>query len=302
MAFGATIASSVGWNLEPPLLAEAGLVVAAYALRAHSLARRSRPVPAWRQGCFYLGVLLLLAALVSPIDTIGESRAFWVHMAQHLLIGDLAPLAILLGLTGPLLRPVLAVPIVSRLRILAMPLVALPLWALALYAWHLPALYEAALEHPALHALEHLSFFAGGMVMWAAVIEPIPGPGWFGAGAKAAYVLAVRTLAAVLASVFIWAGTPLYPGYGPAERAWGISPLTDQQIAGAIMFIEGAIVTLAVFAWLFLRWEREAELRQSLLDAGADARVASRTARYGRRSPALPRSSPPPAAPDRSGG
>jgi putative membrane protein len=296
MQFGMTVGD---WNLDPLLLGAAAVVVAAYAVRAHSLAASGRGVPGRRQACFYCGIGLLLAALVSPIDTIGESRLFWVHMAQHLLIGDLAPLAILLGLTGPLLRPILAAPLVPRLRVLAFPLVALPLWALVLYAWHLPALYEAAIDHPAIHALEHITFFTAGLAMWAAVIEPMPGPSWFGAGAKAAYVLVVRTVAAVLASVFIWAGSALYPVYGEGERISGVSALADQQIAGAIMFIEGAFVTLAVFAWLFLRWEREAELRQSLLDAGADARVASRTARYGRRSPALPRSSPPPAAPGR---
>jgi cytochrome c oxidase assembly factor CtaG len=290
----------VGWNLDPVLLGEAAVVATAYGVRARSLGAAGRGVPAWRRACFYLGIGLLLVALVSPIDTIGESRAFWVHMVQHLLLGDLAPLLILIGLTGPLLRPVLALPLVPKLRVLAFPLIALPLWALILYAWHLPALYEAAIDHPAVHALEHFSFFAAGLAMWAAVIEPIPGVSWFGTGAKAAYVLAVRTVGAVLASIFIWAGSPLYPGYRGGERIWGVAPLTDQRIAGAIMFVEGATVTLAVFAWLFLRWQREAELRQSLLDAGADARVASRTARYGRRSPALPRSAPPPAAPGRS--
>lgn len=295
-------AAAPGWNLSPTLLLEAAVVVLAYALRTRTLARRGRPVPGWRQGCFYVGIALLLLALLSPIDTIGESRLFWVHMVQHLLIGDLAPLVILLGLTGPVLRPVLATARVSRLRWLAGPFVALPIWVLVFYAWHTPAMYEAALENGLAHGLEHLSFFAAGMLMWAAVLEPIPGPVWFGAGAKAVYVLVVRTFAAVLASVFIWAGEPLYPAYRAGERIWGISPLSDQQIGGAIMFVEGGFVTVAVFAWLFLRWEREAELRQSLLDSGVDARVATRTARYGRRAPAPSRSAPRPGAPGRSAG
>jgi cytochrome c oxidase assembly factor CtaG len=276
----------LGWNLDPALMAGAALVAGAYAVRAHRLERLGRGVPIWRQACFYTGVAVLLTALVSPIDSIGESRLFYVHMAQHLMIGDLAPLLILLGLSGPMLRPVLAAPLVMRLRPLGNPLVALPLWVAALYAWHVPALYEAALENSAVHDLEHTCFFAAGLLMWAAVIEPLPGPLWFGNGLKAAYVLVVRTFSAVLATVFLWAGTPIYAGYRAGEQAWGISPLTDQQIGGGIMFIEGATVTLLVFAWLFLRWVSEAELRQSLLDAGADARVATRAARYGRRSPA----------------
>ena len=77
-------------------------------------------------------------------------------MAQHLLLGDLAPLCLLAGLTGPLLRPILALPGVMRLRVLANPFVAFPIWAANLVLWHLPVLYEGAVESSALHALEHV--------------------------------------------------------------------------------------------------------------------------------------------------
>jgi cytochrome c oxidase assembly factor CtaG len=275
------MSESIGWSLDPGAIAAVALVGGAYAVRTRNLGRAGRPVRAAKRACFYLGLAILLAALVSPIDTIGESRAFYVHMVQHLMLGDLAPLAIVLGLSGPILRPLLALPLVGKLRVLAHPLVALPAWALAFYAWHLPAAYEAALAHPAVHALEHLSFFATGLMICAAVIEPLPGPAWFGNGAKAAFVLGVRTLGGVLATIFIWAGQPLYPDYASGERAWGISPLTDQTIGGAIMFVEGATVTLFVFGWLFLRWTRESETRQSLLEAGRDPVRAGRAARYG---------------------
>ncbi|MGA9371749.1 MAG: cytochrome c oxidase assembly protein, partial [Solirubrobacterales bacterium] len=271
----------VGWSFDPASIIAVLVVGSAYFIRVRALRRSGRRTGRARQGCFYAGLLILVAALISPIDTIGETRAFYVHMVQHLMLGDLAPLAIVLGLSGPILRPVLALPGIARLRILAHPLVALPVWAIAFYAWHLPALYEAALAHPAIHALEHISFFSTGLLVWAAVIEPLPGPAWFGDGAKAAYVLVIRTLSAVLASIFIWAGTPLYPDYAAGERAWGISALTDQTIGGAVMFVEGAIVTLVAFAWLFLRWARQAELRQGLIDDGYDDLAASRAARYG---------------------
>jgi putative membrane protein len=273
----------VGWSLDPAAIASITAIGAAYATRVRTLRRGGRRVAAAKQACFYAGLTILLAALISPIDAIGESRVFYAHMIQHLMLGDLAPLAIVLGLSGPILRPVLALPLVGRLRVLAHPLVALPAWAIAFYAWHLPAAYEAALASPAVHALEHLSFFATGLAIWTAVIEPLPGPAWFGNGAKAALVLAVRVLSGVLATIFIWAGQPLYPDYAPGERLWGISPLTDQTIGGAIMFVEGATVTLVVFAWLFLRWTRESELRQALLDGGHEARAATRAARFGRR-------------------
>jgi putative membrane protein len=236
---------------EPLQIAPVALSALLYARRAATLARRGRPVPISKQLWFVAGLGLLAAAVATPIDTIGEERLFWVHMVQHLLIGDLAPFCVVKGLTGPLLRPLLALRGVQRLRVLAHPLVALPLWSVNLYVWHLPALYQAALGHSGLHALEHGLFFASGALMWAAVLEPLPGVRWFGAGWKAAYVLVVRTVGAGLAMVFIWAGHPLYDWYG--------TPLSDQVIGGAIMFTEGSMVTLAAFAWLFLGWIQSPE-------------------------------------------
>ncbi|MDQ3876649.1 MAG: cytochrome c oxidase assembly protein, partial [Actinomycetota bacterium] len=218
----------------------------------------------------------------SPLDALGEEQFFFAHMLQHVILGDLAPLAFVAGVTGPVLRPVLALPGVERLRVLAHPLVALPLWALSLYAWHLPALYEAALHHSSVHALEHLFFFTGGALMWAAVLEPLPGPVWFGTGAKLGYVVVVRLFETVLGNVFIWAGDVFYSTYEEAPRRWGISPLADQGIAGSIMMIEGSIVTVAALAWLFLRLAGEGELRQQLLERGLDPRAVNRAVRYGR--------------------
>lgn len=228
-----------------------------YARRSATLARRGRPVAVSKQISFFAGLLLLAIALASPLPRIAEERLFWVHMVQHLLLADLAALAIVLGLDGRLLRPLLANRAVRKLRVLAHPLVALPLWAATLVLWHLPGPYQAALGSGGLHTTEHLLFFSTGALMWAAVLEPLPGPRWFGAGAKAVYVLAVRTVAAVLASVFIWSETVFYPDYAAGERLSGIAPLTDQRIGGAIMFVEGGIVTLVAFAWAFMHWMRE---------------------------------------------
>ena len=92
-----------------------------------------------------------MIAFSPPLESATDDR-FAAHMAQHLLLGDLAPLALLAGLTGPLLRPLLALPPLRVLRVLAHPLVALPLWAVNLYVWHLPVMYEAAIANDAVHA------------------------------------------------------------------------------------------------------------------------------------------------------
>jgi cytochrome c oxidase assembly factor CtaG len=269
-------------TLDPLQLGPLLLAAVLYAVRVRTLGRRGRPVGAPRQAWFYAGMALLVLAVASPIHEIAETRLFWVHMVQHLLIGDLAALAVVLGLTGPVLRPLLAFPPVRRLRFLGHPLIALPLWVLNLCLWHVPSIYQGALAHDALHALQHELFFTTGVLMWAAVVEPLPGPSWFGTGWKAVYVLAVRGAGSVLGSVFIWSGSAFYGRYAAGERAAGISPLTDQTIGGSIMFVEGSVVTLGVFVWLFLRWTREAELRQSLVDSGHAPNLADRAARYER--------------------
>lgn len=298
LPIGHVAPQSGGWNIDPLTVAAASLACLLYGRRASALAARGRGIAPWRRISFYLGVAILVLALLSPLDSLGEEDLFYAHMAQHLAIGEVAPLLILVGLSGPMLRPVLAFRPVRRLRGLMHPLIALPLWALNLYLWHLPAFYEAALDHTLLHAFEHGCFFLAGLLMWGALLEPLPGPRWFGSAQKAGYVLVVRALGcAILGNIFIWAGTPFYPFYAAGERAWGIAPLTDQQVGGALMFIWGALITVSLFSWMFLRWIREAELRQSLLESGSEPRVATRAARYGRRLPARrppARPAPPP--------
>jgi putative membrane protein len=262
-------------------LAPIAVVAVAYGVRARTLQRRDQPVPGWRIGLFALGLVLLLVAVASPIARIGEEELFAFHMAQHLLIGDLAPLCLLAGLTGPVLRPLLALPGVMRLRVLANPLVALPIWALNLVLWHVPAVYEAAVENGAVHALEHVAFFSAGVVLWLPVLETLPAPEWFGTGAKLGYVVAVRLVATVLGNVFVWSGSVFYDVYGDGEYL-GLSPEGDQSLAGSLMMLEGSVVTIVAIAWLFLRLAQEGEIRQELLERGHDPRLVRRAVRYRR--------------------
>ena len=273
--------AATGWAFDPLQLAPIAILAVLYWRRAHTLARRGTPVPRGKQALFATSIALLLAALVTPLDTLGEESFFWAHMAQHVLLGDLAPLCLVAGLTGPVLRPVLAGPVFEKLRILTHPFVALPLWAVNLYAWHVPTLYEAALHHDAVHALEHVLFFTCGALMWAPVVEVLPGAEWFGTGAKLAYIFVVRFIETILANVFLWSGHPFYSTYDH-HPIWGVSAASDQVYAGAVMMAEGGIVTLVAIAWLFLRMASEGELRQQLLESGLDPRQVRRAVRYGR--------------------
>jgi putative membrane protein len=270
------------WRLEPLQLVPTLVVAALYWRRVRTLRRRGTPVEPWRPWLFGLGIGLVLLALASPIDAFGEEEFLSFHMLQHVILGDLAPLALVAGLSGPILRPVLALRPINALRFLTHPLVALPLWTLDLYVWHLPFLYQAALHHDSIHALEHLLFFTCGGLMWAPVLEVLPAPEWFGTGWKLGYIVAVRLIETVLGNVFIWSGKVFYPYYEHAHPRWGISALHDQGLAGAVMMLEGSIVTIAALAWLFLRLASEGELRQELLERGLDPRAVQRAVRYGR--------------------
>jgi cytochrome c oxidase assembly factor CtaG len=274
--------AATGLTVDPLQVAPIVAIGLLYWRRTRTLARRETPVTAWRQWSFYGSLGLLLVALVSPVDSLGEQDFFFMHMLQHVILGDLAPLAFVAGLTGPVLRPVLALPVFDRLRVLAHPFVALPLWAVSLYVWHLPAFYQAALHHDAIHALEHFCFFSFGALMWAPVLEVLPAPEWFGTGAKLGYIAVVRVIETILGNIFVWSSKPFYPWYVHTHNLWGISPIRDQNLAGVVMMGEGGLVTLVALSWLFLKLAAEGELRQQLLESGLDARAVRRAVRYGR--------------------
>jgi putative membrane protein len=246
-------------------LSGTALLVAAYAIAFARVRRRASP---WRAASFALAVAILLVAFVAPLD-----QRFSLHMVQHLLIGDLAPLFVVLGLDGPLLRPLLALRPVRALRPLAHPLVALPVWAANLYAWHTTALYDAALDHEAVHALQHSMFFACGMLVWSALLEPLPGPSWFTSARKLVYVGAMWLASLGLAQFLLWSGRTYYVRY---------HDLSDQRAGGGVMLVEGTLVMVGVVFWLLLRSFAEGERRERLVATGVAPAAAARAARYGR--------------------
>jgi cytochrome c oxidase assembly factor CtaG len=237
--------------------------------RAMVLSWDGRPVPVWRQICFGSGLAIVAFALFSPIGHIAEELVI-AHMVEHLLLGDIATLLLVLGLTRSLLQPILAIRAFNRLQVLTHPAVAFPLWALNFYLWHVPAVYDAAYGTAPIHALEHTTFIFFGCLMWMPIFGPLPKPQWFSAGWKVAYVIAVRFAGAILGNVLMWSGTALYPIYRPGERYWGISPIADQSTAGVIMMIEGTFLALGVLAWVFFEVAREGTEKQRLLDLARD--------------------------------
>jgi putative membrane protein len=258
-----------------------------YRARAQTLREEGRPIPRWRQQCYASGLVVLAIALSPPVDKLSD-ELLMVHMVEHLLIGDIAALLIVLGLTGPLLGPALRLRWVSWLRFFTHPVVAVVFWAVNFYVWHIPALYQAALRHDTVHALEHSTFLGFGIGVWMGLFGPLPKPDWFGNAARLIYIIAVRLLGTVLANVMIFSGTVLYPYYRPGDAKWHIKPMADQISAAGVMMVEESLLTISLFCWLFLKVARENEERQQLLDFAVehgvelDERRAARAVAAGR--------------------
>ena len=190
-----------------------------------------------------LAVAFVVGAHVSPLAHWADTRSFAAHMAQHLLVGDLAPLAVAIALRPYALTPALA----------------LPVWAANLYVWHVPVIYEAALHHVALHALQHLALFAAGVLLWTPLFELMRTPPWFGDGARLGYLLLVMFAGLVLGALFLWWPHTIYSTYAHAGGFAGLSPHGDQRAGGGLMLLEGSVVTFAIAGWIVWRLFTRAE-------------------------------------------
>jgi putative membrane protein len=261
----------------PPVIATF-VYLTLYHRRMRTLTAEGRPVAPWRAVSFASGVMGLAIVQLPPLDTIAD-RLLVAHMIQHIIIGDICSLLAVLGLTGPVLAPLLRIRFTRPLRTLSSPLLALVLWAADLYAWHVPFFYEAAIRIDLVHAAEHACLFWFGSLLWLALIGPLPKPAWFRGWAQLGYVIGVRILGAILANVFIWAQTVFYPTYESPDASRGLSPLTDQNLAGGVMMVEQVLLTTVLLGWIFYRLALREERRQSLLDLARDRGMALADAR-----------------------
>jgi putative membrane protein len=230
----------------------------------------------WPQAlAFGAGLAVLLAAIASPLDGLGEDYLFSAHMAQHILLGDIAPLLLLLGLSRVIMRPATRrLQAVERaLGPLAHPATGIVLWLFLIYLWHVPALYDAALRSPALHGLEHICFLLAGVAVWWPLIQPVPMRRRLTGLWTFAYIGAAKAGLAVLGLYLVWSTTVAYDYYETVPRIWELSAIEDQNVGGAIMMVEQSIVLVLVFFALFVRMLRQSEedelRRERLEDAAA---------------------------------
>jgi putative membrane protein len=211
--------------------------------------QRRHPSDNVRRLAFDLGLILLLAVYLTPLETIALHFLLSVHLLQNVVTAEWAPGLMVFAIAPELARELASLRIV---RWLTHPLVSLPVWLGTYFVWHVPAIYDTALRHPdSLLHLEHLTYFLAGALMWWPVVH-----GRYSDGMKALYLFAAFVLAAPLGLLLALLPHPVYDFYKDAPQLWGLSDLTDQQIAGVTMAVEQAIVFFAVFAFYFLRFLR----------------------------------------------
>jgi putative membrane protein len=244
------------WEFQP-LVAAAALAVVVLYHRGHPRTTAARR----RAAAFYVGVALGVLATMSPLHALGQTL-FAGHMIQHLILLVAAapllafgrPVAILAGLPRwPRRR-------LGRIANAFRPLRGLPgnpvvVWCsgtVALWAWHLPKLYEWALRTEVLHGLEHASFLAAGFLMWRLV--PGIADHRLSHAAAVGLIFATALQSAALGAILAFASRPLYSVHTAGASAWGLTPIADQQLAGAVMWIPPGVIYLATMAVLLHRW------------------------------------------------
>jgi putative membrane protein len=263
------------WHADPAVLALAALAAALFVQAFLRLRRRGRPDRAgWgRLALFALALAVGVLPLVSPLDAAADEYLLSAHMLEHVLIGDAAVALAVVALRGPLvffllppvvLRPLARLNVLRRaLAALLRPRVALAAWAAAMAAWHVPVAYDYTLSHRVVHGLEHLCFVVAGVLVWIQLVDParrrrlsIP--------RRLAFAAVLFALGLGLADTLLFSFRPLYPAYAAQdERLFGLSPLADQRLAGAVMMAEQAVALGLCACLLVLAYRRSASRRRS---------------------------------------
>jgi cytochrome c oxidase assembly factor CtaG len=263
-----------------------GLAVLAllYARAVRVLGRRGYRVPRGQQAFWWAGFACLAAAFFSPLDT-EALKVVSAHMAQHVLMADIAVPLMLIGVRNPVLQFFLPRPVLEPLarrhvlralfRRLRSPIVAIPVYTLVLYGWHVGPAFTAALQNDFVHSLQHQSFIVFSALVWWPLIEPnhrrMPGHLW-----KIPYIVGARLPTMFLGMAFVVSQTAFYASfYGTGERAGGLSPIADQQLGGAIMMVVDIITLMVVLTAVFWRSASDDDADAAVREAAAEADLAA---------------------------
>ncbi len=275
----------LGWSFDPLVWLPAIVALLLWRSGVGRVARAhpAKPVARRRSVSWTIGVLVVVAALDSGIEHY-DTTLFSIHMVQHLLLTVVAPLfllyagpiTLLLQASTPAVRRRWILPVLhSRIvRFLAFPVVSWIIFAAVMWASHFSPLFEAALEDEWLHRLEHALYLSSALLFWWPVIGPDPSPWRMTPAVKILYVGLQMPQNTFLGLAIYMATVPLYSHYVTTPRAWGPTPLEDQQIAGGIMWLGGDAAFLTVLILLVVAWMRYEDRRT----AGEDRRLEAERA------------------------
>ncbi|MDQ3610707.1 MAG: cytochrome c oxidase assembly protein [Actinomycetota bacterium] len=249
------------WTPHPDAWLVVTLLLAGYAYALSAWGPRHAPggraATRGQKACYLLGVAALWLGADWPVDAVSDAL-FSVHMVQHLLFSLVAPPLLILGTPGWLLRRLLRPrPVFRVMRVVTRPLVALVVFNAWLAVYHVPAVVNLSATDDLFHFGVHVAWVVAALVMWWPVLSPLPELPHLSYPVRMMYLFAQSIVPTVPASFLTFGQTPLYSAYEVTTRAWGVSVLTDQQVAGLLMKIGGGLLLWAAIAWLFFRWAFE---------------------------------------------
>ncbi|MGI8745118.1 MAG: cytochrome c oxidase assembly protein [Bryobacteraceae bacterium] len=250
------------WNWKPSVLIGCGALLVAYAVVVRlRFTRRSLP--------FIAGLFLLLLALVSPLDELADSYLFSAHMAKHMLLVLVIPALLLIGMPAHFMQRALSRPAIRKAEsILGAPVLAWIIGIAAMAVWHIPALFNAALASEPLHIVEHLSLLIAGTIFWWPLLAPLAEERVAPVPAGVGYLFSACLACTVIGILLTFAspGTYSIPANVDARvlslvrNGWGISPETDQQASGLLMWVPGCFIYLTAIVAMFARWYNAPDL------------------------------------------
>jgi cytochrome c oxidase assembly factor CtaG len=297
-----------GWSFDievwlPLVLAAWGYLVL---VRAVDRAHPANPIPRKRIWCWLAGLGLLLFATQSVIGGY-DTTLFTVHMTQHLLLTMVAAPLLLLGAPVTLLlrasssevrkRWILPVLHSRVVRTLSNPFVAWTLFAAVMWTSHFSPLFEAALQDPFIHELEHLLYLATALLFWWPVVGVDPAPRRLSHPMRVGYLMVGMPFSSFLGLAIFSATSVLYAHYANLPRTWGQTPLDDQSWAGGIMWAGGDLAFLIAMVLAVMVWLRSEEVEERRMDALLDHREALAARRAAASAPvatSVPEGSSPP--------
>lgn len=266
------------------LLIVTGTLYVAGVSRAWRAAGVGRGIRRGQVGVFGAALGVLALALLPPLEPMSET-SFAAHMVQHMLIATVAPPLLLLGV--PATGLLWSLPsrgrraVAGRARRLSRgvawtaittPGIACLLHAVAIWSWHAPVLYEAALHREVVHVIEHTTLLGTGCLLWWRIVRPNGSRrAAYGAGMITLFITAMHT--GILGALIAMSPRVLYPGQTAAANPLALSAMTDQELAGLVMWVIGGVLYIVAIAMLFVVW-LEPSTRRALSRKAATAAVA----------------------------